>query len=259
MNKQQGIVRWAHRAGRGGGRRSASAMEAALRGGARLGGVLATLWLSACSSPAPFITTPMLVVPNEAPPYVERVPTGAIFQAGMTSGSLFSGERKPRAIGDTMKVDISEKLTASNKVDTTTSRENKMASKGPGTGSPGKGNLLDKLINMDATASGSDAYKGSGSTDNAQALNAQLTVSVVNVMPNGHLVVAGERSMALNGGTSTLRFAGMVNPKDIKVGNIVASADVLNARYEVSGQGDVSDAASRNWLQRLLTKTLTVW
>jgi flagellar L-ring protein precursor FlgH len=81
----------------------------------------------------------------------------------------------------------------------------------------------------------------------------------VNVMPNGHLVVAGERSMALNGGTSTLRFAGMVNPKDIKAGNIVASADVLNARYEVSGQGDVSDAASRNWLQRLLTKTLTVW
>ena len=225
----------------------------------RAGTCLAVLVLAGCSSPPPFIASPMSAVPNEPPPYIERVPTGAIFQAGMSSGSLFSGERKPRSIGDTLKVDISEKLTASNKVDTTTSRENKMASKGPGTGSPGKGNLIDKLVNMNATASGSDAYKGTGSTDNALSLAAQLTVSVVNVLPNGHLIVAGERSMALNGGTSTLRFAGTVNPRDIKAGNIVASNDVLNARYEVDGQGDVSDAGSRSWLQRFLTKSMTVW
>ncbi len=221
---------------------------------------LVGLTLGACSSPQPFMASPMSSVPNEQPLYVERVPTGAIFQTAMASGgSLFSGERKPRSVGDTLKVDISEKLTASNKVDTTTSRENKVAAKGPGSGSPGKGSIIDKLINMDATASGSDAYKGSGSTDNALALDAQLTVSVINVLPNGHLIVAGERSMALNGGTSTLRFAGTVNPRDIKPGNIVVSNDVLNARFEVGGQGDIADAGSRSWLQRFLTKTLTVW
>ncbi len=222
-------------------------------------GSLVACLFAGCSSPQPFMTSPMSASPNEPPPYVERVPTGSLFQPGMMAGTLFSGERKPRALGDTLKVDISEKLTASNKVETNTSRENKVASKGPGNGAPGKGNFFDKLVNMDATASGSDAYKGQGSTDNALSLAAQLTVSVVNVLPNGHLVVAGERSMALNGGTSTLRFAGTVNPRDIKAGNVVMSSDVLNARYELDGQGDVSEAGSRSWLQRFLTKSLTVW
>lgn len=218
--------------------------------------------LGACSTPEPYYASPMSSMPMspaEAPSYVERVPTGSIFQAGMGSTSLFSGDRKPRMIGDTLKVNISEKITASNKVETNTSRENKVASKGPGGGSPGQGSIIDKIVNMDASASGSDSFKGSGTTDNALTLQTQLTASVVNVLPNGHLVVAGERSIALNGGMSMLRFAGVVNPKDIQGGNIVASGDVLNPRYELAGQGDVNDASSRNWMQRLLTKSLTVW
>lgn len=225
-------------------------------------GWLACMTLGACSTPEPYYASPMSAMPGtpaEAPAYVERVPTGSIFQAGMGSTSLFSGDRKPRMIGDTLKVDIVEKITASNKVETNTSRENKVAAKGPGGGSPGQGNIIDKIVNMDATASGSDSFKGSGSTDNALTLQTQLTASVVNVLPNGHLVVAGERSIALNGGMSTLRFAGVVNPKDIRGGNVVASGDVLNPRYELAGQGDVNDASSRNWMQRLLTKSLTVW
>ena len=82
---------------------------------------------------------------------------------------------------------------------------------------------------------------------------------MINVLPNGHLVVAGERSVAMNGGTSTLRFSGIVNPRDIRAGNVVASADAVNARVELVGQGDVSEAATRNWLQRVLTSSMTVW
>jgi len=40
---------------------------------------------------------------------------------------------------------------------------------------------------------------------------------------------------------------------------MVASSDGVNARLETAGEGDVSEAASRSWLQRVLTKTLTVW
>lgn len=59
-----------------------------------------------------------------------------------------------------------------------------------------------------------------------------MAVTVINVLPNGHLLVAGERSMGLNGGVSTLRFSGIVNPRDIGPGNVVASADVVNANLE---------------------------
>lgn len=71
-----------------------------------------------------------------------------------------------------------------------------------------------------------------------------LAASVINVLPNGHLVVAGERGVAMNGGTSTLRFSGIENPRDIRPGNIVPSGDAVNARVELVGQGDVSEAAN---------------
>ena len=224
--------------------------------------MLVTLFqvLSGCaSSNSPFANLPMSATPYETPAYIEKVNTGSLFQAGMDANSLFSGDRKPRAVGDTLKVNIAEKFNASNKINTTTSRDNKVATKGPGTNAGSGGGFIDKILNVDASAAGSDAYKGSGTTDNAGAFNALLTASVINVLPNGHLMVAGERSISLNGGTSTLRFFGIVNPKTIRAGNVVASEDVLNAKFEVAGQGDVADSGSRNWLQRFLTNNLTIW
>jgi len=219
----------------------------------------ALVFLSACAGPPTSLVQGPTHVPAPQPAlYVERAHNGAIYQAHMAAGSLFSADKKPRQIGDTLKVDIAESLRASQKLATGTSRDNKVAVKGPGSG--GKtGGLINALLNADATASGSDAFNGSGSTENSSSFNAQLAASVINVLPNGHLLVAGERSMAFNGGVSTLRFSGIVDPQDIRLGNVVASADVVNARLEVVGRGDVSEAASRNWLQRLLTQSLSVW
>lgn len=214
--------------------------------------------LGGCSSTSPFSNLPMSAAPYETPVYIEKINTGSLFQPGMDATSLFSGDRKPRAVGDTLKINIAEKFAATNKVNTSTSRDNKVATKGPGTANP-NGGFIDRVLNVDASAGGSDAYKGAGTTDSSGSLNALLTASVINVLPNGHLMVAGERSITLNGGTSNLRFHGVVNPKTVKAGNIVASEDVLNARFEVGGQGDVSDAGSRNWLQRFLTNNLVIW
>ena len=83
--------------------------------------------------------------------------------------------------------------------------------------------------------------------------------TVVNVMSNGNLVVAGERSISVNGGSNVLRFSGIVNPRDIQAGNIVASADTVNAKLEVVGRGEVSEASQRNWIQRVLADSLSFW
>lgn len=209
------------------------------------------------STTSPVAGPPYAVAPNPPPVYIERVANGAIYQASLSPVSLFANDRRPRHIGDTLKIDIAEKLSISRKLSTDTSRENTVGAKGPG-GSTGNG-LLSKLLNLNASASGSDSYKGSGSTDNTSSFSGQLAASVINVLPNGHLVVAGERNITLNGSIGTLRFAGVVNPQDIQAGNVVASADVVNARFEVGGAGDIQDAASRNWMQRLLTNHLSLW
>ena len=221
-------------------------------------GICLLVMISACSTPDPYVTSPMQVPVAPSPNYIEDIHTGAIFQPGMQTVSLFSSERRPRAIGDTLKIQIVESTKATRDLNTSTGRANKMASKGPG-GGGGKGGLINRLLDIDAEASGSDSFKGAGSTDNTSTLNAEITASVINVLPNGHLAVAGEKGVALNGGVSTLRVSGVVNPNDIGPGNIVSSVNMLNARYELGGQGDVSDAATRNWLQRFLTKHMTIW
>jgi flagellar L-ring protein precursor FlgH len=114
-------------------------------------------------------------------------------------------------------------------------------------------------LNQNDSASGSSSFNGNGTSKNDSSFNGQLAASVINVLANGHLIIAGERTIALQGNGSTLRFSGVVDPKDIKDGNVIQSSDVVNARLEMVGQGDVSDASSRNWLQRVLTNSLAIW
>ncbi|WP_326535280.1 flagellar basal body L-ring protein FlgH [Pseudorhodoferax sp.] len=221
----------------------------------------AALALPGCSlfqTPPAAPVQPSYAAPVPKPPNVERINNGAIYQLGQPMVFSYAGRSKPRRIGDTLKVDIAENLAASNKVANNTSRENQVASKGPGTTDDSWG-ILKGILNLDVTASGSDAYKGSGSSENASSFTGQLAASVINVLPNGNLLVAGERSVMVRGDYTMLRFSGIVDPKDLRDGNVVASVDVAQARVEVAGRGDISDAASRSWLQRVLTSTLSVW
>lgn len=226
--------------------------------GACVGWPLACM-LGCASQSESVVQGPLYVPPVPTPAYVERANTGSLFQPNTTAAFLFTGQQVPRRVGDTLKVDISEAISASTKLTAETSRENKLAVKGPGNGASVAGGALKGLLDLDATASGSDAFKGKGNTENISSFNGKMAVSVVNVLGNGHLVVAGQRTIAFNRGTTTLRFSGVVNPNDIRSGNVVASSDVVNANLEAVGEGEVSDTASRSWLQRVLTKSLAVW
>lgn len=213
------------------------------------------LLVGCASAPSGLVQGPVEALPIARPANLERVHTGSLFHAN--SGSLFTGRQKPKAIGDTVKVNISESLNASNTLNTDVNRESSLASKGPG--NLREDSALAGLFNQNITASGSSAFKGNGTSKNASSFTGQLAASVINVLANGNLVVAGERSIALHGGGSTLRFSGVVDPRDIKDGNVIQSSDVVNARLEVVGQGDASEGASKTWLQRVLSGTLSVW
>ena len=215
--------------------------------------------LGGCSSPQPLVQGPVSVRPVPPPSYAERTVTGGIYRANLNNVALFSDQRKPQAIGDTIKIDISESLNASSVVNSVNSRDNSVTSKGPGTHSDSLGSLLKGLANMDVVASGSDSFTGKGNSQNTSTFQARISAYVINVLPNGNLVVAGERSMSFNGTLNTLRFSGVVNPLDIKAGGIVASGDVVDAKTELTGSGGTADTASRSWLQKLLTDGLSVW
>lgn len=223
------------------------------------GTALTAVLLAACSTPGPLVQGPVSVRPIPQPLFAERNVTGSIYHANLNNVSLFSDQRKPQAIGDTVKIDISEALSATSTINSTSSRANAVASKGPGTSSDNLGSLLKGLANMNSTASGSDSFTGKGDSENTNKFTGRIVAYVINVLSNGNLMVAGERSQSFNTGVSTLRFSGVVNPLDIKAGGIVASADVVDAKLELVGSGGPNDSASRSWLQKILTDTLSVW
>ncbi|WP_394792081.1 flagellar basal body L-ring protein FlgH [Rhodoferax sp.] len=221
--------------------------------------VSASTLFTGCAGPDSIVPPPVRANPLPTPMDIEPAVNGAIFKQNMTTGSLFSDRRKPRKVGDALKIDISENMSASSDLANDSSRETKLANKGPGSNSNSLGGILRGIANIDATASGTDTFKGSGTATNTNKFTGRLAASVINVLSNGYLVVAGERSIAFNNGVSTLRFSGVVNPNDITSGNLVASGDVVDARLELVGRGDTNDATSRTWIQRILAKTLTFW
>jgi len=73
---------------------------------------------------------------------------------------------------------------------------------------------------------------------------------VVEVLPNGHLVVAGEKQIGVNQNVDVLRFSGTVDPRLLQPGSIVSSTQVANVRVESRGRGAQGEAQTVGWLSR---------
>jgi flagellar L-ring protein FlgH len=214
--------------------------------------------LGGCAAGTPSMAmAPGVMAPMAPAVQPERPVNGSIYQPGMSERTLFAADNKPRGIGDLVKVEISDKLVVALKANVDSSRETAFEAKGPGSNG-GKG-ALSRLLDMDASASGSNKAKGGGSAGADHRFDGQVVASVINVMPNGNLLLAGERVATLDGNLTTLRFAGLVHPRDIRAGNVVSSNDVAGARLEVISTGDLAESTRRSWLQKVLSNAYSIW
>lgn len=68
-------------------------------------------------------------------------------------------------------------------------------------------------------------------------VRASIAVMVVDVQPNGNLVVAGQRTVTVNDETKSLRVSGIVRALDVTNDNTVTSAQVADARVSITGDG----------------------
>ncbi|MBE9610766.1 flagellar basal body L-ring protein FlgH [Chitinilyticum piscinae] len=213
-------------------------------------GVLALL-LQGCVAPATIVTKPVTAKPQ--PQASVESQNGSIYQAS-TARLLFE-EPNARFVGDVLMITLEENLTAANKANSKTDRSGKLSVSGSGS-APYFPNALEKLFNASITASGSNVYDGSGETNSTNTIRGSIAVTVIDVYPNGNLQVGGEKQISVNGEINTLRFTGVINPRDVKAGNTVSSTRVADARIEQVGVGAIGDANTMGWLQRFF---LTAW
>ena len=94
-------------------------------------------------------------------------------------------------------------------------------------------------------------FEGKGASGSDNTFTGTITLTVIEVLPNGNLFVSGEKQIGINQGSEFVRVSGIVNPINILPGNVVASTLLADARLEYRGTGYVDEAQNMGWLQRL--------
>ena len=217
--------------------------------------IAALCLLGGCETlaPSPKVDFAESTAPRQLPPVAVAAntrPTGSLF-ASAAYRPVFE-DRRPRLVGDNLTVQIVENVSASQK---STSTVNRTAAEAAGiTGLPFlKAPMLDKF-SIGSTSS--NDFSGKGGTESANTFSGAITVTVVEVLPNGHLVVTGEKQIGVNQNVDVLRFSGTVDPRAVQPGSIVASTQVANARIESKGRGQQGEAQAMGWLGRFFMNVM---
>ena len=174
--------------------------------------------------------------------------SGAIYQ--QSQALAFFEDPRGHRVGDVITIKLTEAFNASKTASTVTQKDNSTALTAPVFG----GKLP---LSGDTSLAAKRSFTGNGTATQTNALTGSITAVVTEVLPNGNLVISGERALQLNQGEEFVRVQGVVRPVDVQFDNSVTSDRIADARISYNGQG-VIDAANRaGWLARFFSSPLT--
>lgn len=216
--------------------------------GRRLARILgALLGLSAAGCAALGAHPQTAYAPTLPPEYgAEALPVDGSIYSAATSRELFA-DPKARRAGDILTIVLVEQTQANNKSSTTTSKNSSTDLSAP--------TLLGRQITLDGrpltfSLDGNRGFDGEGETTQSNQLTGAITVTVARRLPNGALVVRGEKWLHINQGQELVQIAGIVRPQDIGPDNSVPSTRVADARIAYTGRGTLADSNAMGWLAR---------
>jgi flagellar L-ring protein precursor FlgH len=216
--------------------------------------VSSVLLLQACAS----VNEPMAVLepsPEFAPVYplsnnATRPVTGGIY-SNRPSDSWF-GRGRNYQVGDLITVILNESTQAARSQNSDISRESKNTATPSGLNTQ-LGKLNPVLQGIDLSQSAIDS-KGKGTADQKASLAGSVTVTVIDILANGNLVVRGEKKLGLAEGTEVIQVAGVIRPQDVGPNGTVQSLRLANAQIAYRGTGDLANATKVGWGTSLLHK-----
>lgn len=199
---------------------------------------IALLLLAACT-PSSNIREPMTARPPQHKAAVQN--NGAIFQAGINERPLFE-DVHARNIGDTLTIVLVENTTAAQKNAVDATNSSSVNASTPTITVPLANQT--KLKGIGVASSAADKTARANDSSGSNVLTGTIAVTVTEVLPNGNLVVSGEKVVAINQTDEYIRLSGVVNPRYIANDNSVQSTQVADARIEYKGGNSHMDEAS---------------
>lgn len=178
--------------------------------------------------------------------------TGAIYRFNYDM-RLFE-DQIARRIGDLLTVRLDEKTQAKKDADIDVSKNTDITVEAPTLwGIPAETILGNS---METSVRANRAADGEGAANQSNSFTGDISVTVYDVLPNGNLLVRGEKRMTLNQGSEYIRISGIVRPIDIDASNVVPSSKVADATIMYTGDGAVADASKLGWFNRILNHWL---
>ena len=186
---------------------------------------------------------------------------------GESAGSLYNEQRgmslfadtRARSVGDIISIVLTESTQASKNAGTAIGRDAGLEVSQPtlfGRSNPDFS--VDKFrgLTLEQNVESSSEFTGNGSSNQSNSLTGAIAVQVARVLPNGNLIVQGEKWLALNKGEEFIQLRGIVRPEDISSTNTIPSTLVADARISYGGTGMIDRANSPGWFSKFFNSPL---
>jgi flagellar L-ring protein precursor FlgH len=185
-------------------------------------------------------------------PAVDRA--DSLWQEG-NSRAMYADKRGVN-VGDIVTIVVQENSSANKNNSTTSERQSSLSAAITSfLYSPGASGLLTKGGQLPAMAYNSDhKHAGNGVIKDSESIVAEIAVRIIDVLPNGNLVLEGKRDTSFSGEHQTIILRGVVRSEDVAKDNTVLSYNVADATIQIIGKGTVSDSQNKGWFTRLWDK-----
>lgn len=190
--------------------------------------------------------------PPPAEPPQQASIDGAIYQSGREV-RLFE-DLKARRVGDILTVRLVERTTASKNSATAVTKATDVTLANPTV--LGRPVTKDGVPLFDGSLNGDSEFEGTGQSSQSNSLIGDITVTVIERLPNNNLRIRGEKWVHLNQGKEFIRLSGIIRPYDIETDNSVPSNKVADARIAYSSRGVMADANRMGIIARFFNSIL---
>ncbi len=181
-------------------------------------------------------------------------PAQSLWNAG-ASRSMFT-DKRAGAVGDVLTIIVQEVTTTAKDNSTATKKKTTMdAAIASFLFSPTASGMMTHNGQMPALKYAMDnQFSGGGTINNSERMVAQVAVKVIDVQPNGNLVIEGSRETAFSGEKQNITLRGIVRQEDVNANNTVFSYNVADAKIQIVGKGVLADSQRKGWFSKIWDK-----
>ena len=195
------------------------------------------------------------IEPIVYPTVEESPPTGGLF-APKRKLTLFADVRAYE-VGDIVSVLLVESTSAAKSADTELDKGSSVDIANPTiVGAPVEWSTNGNSYNLNMGLDSTSSFGGEASSSQNNSLLGSIAVQVSQVLPNGNLMIQGEKWIQINQGDEYIKLRGIIRPEDLSATNSIPSTLVADARISYGGTGPLEETNSPGWLTRFFMSPL---